>query len=262
MLYLKSSEQAISYLLSYLPLFNKKINDLKPLYVKLLARIYNDALVKCLSSVSSYNEYFHLLIIASIHPAFSKEEQNCFENTANQIQKKFQSTALINSNNYSHHDYNMFSNEEINYDVPYIDEGFSSQPSILSNLVDKQNSNDNDINNIYSNVSTPSNRYLMSKTQVSNCTSAPPNIATNYIMNNNNNNSSNSNNSENDEDTNDDEDNDDDDDDEDEDDENQKCNPDTFDLNNNHLSPFSFGWYLLMANQKFKNRVKYIFRRK
>jgi hypothetical protein len=69
------------------------------------------------------NEYFHLLIIASIHPAFSREEQNEFENNAKSIQKKFQSINLnINNNNFSsHHDYNI--NDENDFD-----EGFCSHP--------------------------------------------------------------------------------------------------------------------------------------
>ena len=227
MLIQRPTELSITYLLTYLPLFNKNIADLKPIYLNLLKRIHDDTLNKSLKSVCSYNEYYHLLIIASIHPAFSKEEQNDYENNAKSIQKKFQSiNSSINSNNFSsHHDYNI--NDENDFD-----EGFSSHPSI-SNLNEKQSNNNNSDNilssgtniTINNDVNTP-NRHLMTKPQISNCLSAPP------TFNNNNANSSDENDENSDEDDEDEED-DDDDEEEDDDDYNRDIVSGNLDINNN-----------------------------
>jgi hypothetical protein len=236
MLNQRPCEQAITYLLTYLPLFNKNIADLKAIYLNILKRIHDETLNKSLKSVCSYNEYYHLLIIASIHPAFSREEQNEFENNAKSIQKKFQSINLnINNNNFSsHHDYNI--NDENDFD-----EGFSSHPSISEkNSTNNNNNNENIfvISNISNDLNTPT-RHLTTKPPISHCFSAPPKIETNS---NNNTNSSEDNDENSDDDDEDDDDNDDENEDDEYDDYNNSPNKDkvsgSFDENNNSSSLF------------------------
>lgn len=214
----KASEQAIKYLLTYIPLFNRNFNDLKPIYSTLLKRIHTEALNNNLKSVSSYNEYYNLLILASIHPAFNADEQIEFENNAKAIQKKFQTSY---SGNLSHHDYNL--NDENCNDL---DEGFCSN-STIATTIDKKSGIDSSCSiSTINDVNTP-NRYLSAKIAVTNCLSAPPNMGNN-------------NSSENDENTDDDDDDDDDEvDDDDDDDENSddndvnKSDTKKFDENNN-----------------------------
>jgi hypothetical protein len=174
MLNQRPREQAITYLLTYLPLFNKNIADLKAIYLNILKRIHDETLNKSLKSVCSYNEYNHLLIIVSIHPAFRREEQIEFENNAKSIQKKFQSIDFnINDNNFSsHHDSNI--NDENDFD-----EGFSSHPSISEKNSTNNNNNNNEnifvISNNSNDLNTPT-RQLTTKLPVSHCLSAPPQL--------------------------------------------------------------------------------------
>jgi hypothetical protein len=53
MLNQRQCEQAITYLLTFLPLFNKNIADLKAIYLNILKRIHDETLNKSFKSVCS-----------------------------------------------------------------------------------------------------------------------------------------------------------------------------------------------------------------